>query len=441
MEVSFSRDTYHTYMVITDSEMTNTEYEEKMMGNQQSAVLLPFHMQCIDGRKQYYYEITGKMDLRTCIEKRQADAGTLESLISCLVEVCRVIDEYLLNLNDVLISAEYLYVDIEMKRVYAAYIPGMQGDFADGLKQLTACLLEHTDHKDKDGVLLAYDLYSIVRQEDFTPGLLKQLQRQQETGREKEKIKLEENNIFSEDEIVIDNYASLEESTETELKGAPVEGARFLKTGLVPVCGIGLWMLIFLFYKLGYLQMVLDRSGIDLDARAAAMLMMTVILLILVLLRVFGKKIVLSAGSKAPEQDIWEDLEPSAVENKGVYVFSDMSAEAADRTVVLSGMAGSIRLISLNKNIAKDLAITKLPCILGSRQPDAEAVIAAVGISRKHAMIERKEDGIYLSDLNSTNGTFVNGERLKRDEKRKLLFEDMIALADVRYMYCGGEMK
>lgn len=34
-------------------------------------------------------------------------------------------------------------------------------------------------------------------------------------------------------------------------------------------------------------------------------------------------------------------------------------------------------------------------------------------ISRRHAILEPTASGVVLEDLNSTNGTFVNGERLQ----------------------------
>lgn len=107
--------------------------------------------------------------------------------------------------------------------------------------------------------------------------------------------------------------------------------------------------------------------------------------------------------------------------------------------MILSGMKDCIRLISLNKNVAEDIVITQFPCIAGSRKKDVQIVVAAAGISRQHVLFEKTGDGILVTDLQSTNGTRINGERLEANEKRKLLVEDILELADVRYMYCGGE--
>lgn len=48
--------------------------------------------------------------------------------------------------------------------------------------------------------------------------------------------------------------------------------------------------------------------------------------------------------------------------------------------------------------------------------------------SRRHARLERNETGFYVRDLNSTNGTFVNGEPIKGTHL--LHHQDQIIVAD-----------
>jgi len=46
------------------------------------------------------------------------------------------------------------------------------------------------------------------------------------------------------------------------------------------------------------------------------------------------------------------------------------------------------------------------------RTPDCDITIDNPAISRKHAAIEYKEEGYLLTDLGSSNGTFLNGEKI-----------------------------
>lgn len=71
--------------------------------------------------------------------------------------------------------------------------------------------------------------------------------------------------------------------------------------------------------------------------------------------------------------------------------------------------------------------IDKSTVILG-RSDDADVVISDSSISRKHAKIERTESEYCLVDLDSTNGTVVNGKRIK---EKKLKDGDKIKLGRV----------
>jgi FHA domain-containing protein/uncharacterized protein DUF4388 len=53
------------------------------------------------------------------------------------------------------------------------------------------------------------------------------------------------------------------------------------------------------------------------------------------------------------------------------------------------------------------------PLVLG-RQPDADVVLAEDLVSRHHARIDHDAEGLFIEDLGSTNGTYVNGARVKR---------------------------
>lgn len=43
------------------------------------------------------------------------------------------------------------------------------------------------------------------------------------------------------------------------------------------------------------------------------------------------------------------------------------------------------------------------------------------GVSRRHASVIRTNDGFDIMDLNSTNGTFVNGDRLVSSKRHPLI--------------------
>lgn len=78
-----------------------------------------------------------------------------------------------------------------------------------------------------------------------------------------------------------------------------------------------------------------------------------------------------------------------------------------------------------------------MDCILLGRQDVKRNILVDIdlsrfdpskGISRKHALIVRNQDNYTIEDLNSANGTKVNGIRLQPGQKRLLQDGDVIEL-------------
>ena len=69
--------------------------------------------------------------------------------------------------------------------------------------------------------------------------------------------------------------------------------------------------------------------------------------------------------------------------------------------------------------------------VLG-RSRDADARVEADSISRRHALLWREGGRIWLTDLGSANGTYVNGEVIT--EVTEVVAADVIGLADMSFI-------
>jgi len=57
------------------------------------------------------------------------------------------------------------------------------------------------------------------------------------------------------------------------------------------------------------------------------------------------------------------------------------------------------------------ISIGEKPLVVG-REPTSDLMISERAVSRQHARFEKTEDGFSVTDLSSTNGTWVNGENV-----------------------------
>jgi hypothetical protein len=71
--------------------------------------------------------------------------------------------------------------------------------------------------------------------------------------------------------------------------------------------------------------------------------------------------------------------------------------------------------------------------VLG-RSPSCDLPINSGGASRRHAHVCWERDGIVIRDLSSTNGTYVNGEKLKGS--RILVPGDRVMIGDRTITFC-----
>ncbi|MBI2602237.1 MAG: diguanylate cyclase [Deltaproteobacteria bacterium] len=113
-------------------------------------------------------------------------------------------------------------------------------------------------------------------------------------------------------------------------------------------------------------------------------------------------------------------------EFEGKTVIADMSKI---RKQPRASEKGSPSLIQYTGNDVGKRFLLDKPQIKLGRSAESDITIAEGSVSRLHAKIFCEEDGVYLEDAGSANGTFLNDETLEK--KKKLKDQDLIRLGTV----------
>jgi pSer/pThr/pTyr-binding forkhead associated (FHA) protein len=69
------------------------------------------------------------------------------------------------------------------------------------------------------------------------------------------------------------------------------------------------------------------------------------------------------------------------------------------------------------------------------RHTDNDLVLADHRVSRWHARLLRQDGQFLFEDLGSSNGTRVNGRRLRPHRPRRLKHLDVVQMGDLRYLF------
>jgi pSer/pThr/pTyr-binding forkhead associated (FHA) protein len=93
-------------------------------------------------------------------------------------------------------------------------------------------------------------------------------------------------------------------------------------------------------------------------------------------------------------------------------------------------------VVSLDNVVIKEVTVQKDRTTLG-RRPYNDIVIDNLAVSGEHAVMLAVGEDLFIEDLNSTNGTYINGKAIK---KQLLAHNDTIEIGKYRIKYLTDDV-
>lgn len=137
-------------------------FQIKMICQNHIAGLLPMHYYAVDDKNKYYYDISQKRAVQDIWGNGQYHLQNLQDFMMSLYLCTQKMEEYLLDINHLLLYPDYVYQDVKTGEIYFCFYPNADSSLMDSIKELLENLMNQADYEDKVFIEVLYALQNIV---------------------------------------------------------------------------------------------------------------------------------------------------------------------------------------------------------------------------------------------------------------------------------------
>lgn len=461
MEVQYKKSMGRSYVIFHEKEEEQREdYQIHIFEENSIQGLLSGKIQKINGEKFFYYDITGHQSLKNLFEAGKLGKKDLEELFLSAARVLESLEEYLLDRDFLEWNPDYIYRNMENGKYKFLWYPFLKETAEEGFLSLMEYLLPKLNHEDKEGTALGYELYQEAVEENLSPqGIREHIYRKEEQEESKGRKEILESGELQRQKI-LDEFYKEEPEEAGGIYSLPVSIAIVLLggTGIFLFCkrrifgwkGILIFFAVLLFLcglgtafwysrkKRGEEKGSIEKGFIEKED----------------IERQFVKKNFLKKESREKEPIKKEDIEREFIEKEPEKKVSIKRAreekervsslfleeEAEGKTVCLTqNREGAACLFGIGENLGKVYRIEKKSVLIGKKQDFVDVCLENPAVSRVHAKILREEEKVYIIDLNSRNGTFLDGKELNPQEKYLLKDNAYLMFAQEKFRYLEAD--
>lgn len=409
---------FGNYVTFTLEEEISSKLEEQMLVNNRINRLLPFQLQYIDGFKQFYYCIDGARPLASIYRQQYMSYDCIMKLFQSILKLMEDLKKFLLKAEGLSLSPEDIYMVSDDDNPYFCYLPGNRKNIMDQWKELTEFLMNAINHKEEQTVVFIYGLYRIVGEENASIATISDYINQQPKT-----AVIKKPPIISDEPIIptskppepAPHESESYQSQPDEIFEPSIQVKKLVldkKSNYRPII---ITHIVAVTLLLGFASFCIVQIFIKENSRTYFNnLMGALFLMISIGISLAGKL------KKKQEKEIEDDMEA---------------------TVLLSGAPVNKRSqeISYLKPVERTgepyIPLEKSTLAIGYLREAVDIWINDKSVSRLHSVIEKKNGRFYITDLDSSNGTYINGRRLDSKIQMKVNHQDHIIFGSKEYEF------
>lgn len=435
LDIKYYKDYRHNYLILKDNGcLSENVYQRKMVTENRIKGLLGSQERFINGEILLYYEITSRQSLFSIYDGRSIGMEPLKRLFLQLKLVNDLLQKYLLDAGCLVLQPEYIFEDIETGEYSFLYYPDPE---EGGFSQLLDFLMDRVDNEDTNAVETVYKIADLISREQFvldevlkwfqddvSEGAKKQgrdvIGQSLYTGTEREETEFsdgreEENDVYG-------NAEPLEDCGEKNEADRYLVFKKLISVWGAALLAGGLLFYIKISYRFSYQEEMYLIIGM---AALGAIALGTTIWFVYTYC--FREKRQEQRGKEGEPKGryvpTYENDIPVPVSDAGNTVYIPWTENCENK------------LYSMDRKNKCHIDLGKLPLTVGKLAGAVDMVINEKSISRMHAKFSRTGGSIYITDLNSTNGTFRNGMRLMPNASEVIEPGDEIRLGKLKFIY------
>lgn len=390
MQVEYKKEWMDTYLWVLPDNRVEESYVEQMLLHNPGGRRLEFSRQEQDGEEYFCYKVTGKKALNSIYAVMSIGERQIRGILGQLFAALEDGREYLLCEEDFVLSPAYMFANFPQMDLEFCYVPGYGKPLREQLEGLFEYLLNRVDYEDKQAVNLLYDCYMFCMKEKGGLAEIKKLLEQKsdttvadmaprQIPQQKPLLQAGAGTAGQAPKAVAKPVIYPEAEERLAKKSSPSTYVSWLADRIFP-------------WKRKESALVAEETA---EYRAV------------------------------PAAGKIRVLEPPALEEE--------TEADSERTVLLSVVNQPQGPELVCEQTGEVVPLTKFPFYIGSAREYADFVPAGEGVSRIHCCINKRENKFYLSDLNSTNGTYLNGQEVIPGKDALLAANDVIRVTSQEF--------
>lgn len=454
IEAKFFKDYKHNYMILKcEGVKTGENYIRSMLAQNNIDGIVKCSVRNINGETYLYYDISSKVTLENLYQGKKMSYEQVRDFFSQLDMIYRNLGQFFMEERDLLMQPDCILYDFTSKKYFGLYYPVTGVKSENPYEPLMDFLLNHVDMGNQKLADTIYQIYEMSENPFFSMSDVLAFFDEPEDVKGVMTV-IDNDNVFRENmnvkpdiiyenaveatELSNENYGS---SRENEVRVEQNKNTIYYTVfAAVSLCGIVAVLWIYQNYKL---------------TRQELMMIMCC-MAVMGLCLVFSVAQVLLSGKRMrkkeqEERELLRNIEDEFREERPVALQNvldkNMNAwpvqktqerhEGYSETIFMDAGMRDIeyKLYALDNKNKKHIELTQFPFTIGKMAGCVDCVLTDDSISRLHARIEKQGNKIFLTDMNSMNGTYKNGLRMEPSETVEIEPGDEIRFGKLNYCY------